>query len=157
MTFFLILLAAIGCGLIGGVFFAFSTFVMHALRNRPPAEGMAAMREINVAVINPGFLGAFLGTAIVCVVAGVQSVTRWENPQSILLIMGAALYIVGTFGVTMLFNVPLNNTLANMSADDANAANTWSDYARRWTVWNHIRTIAAIAAMACFIFSLRRA
>ena len=44
-------LAAIGSGLIAGVFFAFSTFVMRALGRRPPTEGMAAMQAINVAVI----------------------------------------------------------------------------------------------------------
>ena len=36
---------AIGAGLVAGVFFAFSTFVMRGLRDVPPATGMAAPRR----------------------------------------------------------------------------------------------------------------
>ena len=46
--FALTLFAALGCGLIAGVFFAFSTFVMKALARLPSGEGMAAMQSINV-------------------------------------------------------------------------------------------------------------
>jgi uncharacterized membrane protein len=31
-----------------------------------------------------------------------------------------------------------------------------ADYARRWTAWNHLRTVAALAALAAFIVALRR-
>ena len=58
----LTLLSALGCGLIGGVFFAFSTFVMKALAALSPPQGIAAMKSINIAVLNPMFLGVFLGT-----------------------------------------------------------------------------------------------
>lgn len=66
LLFALRLVSALGSGLIAGVFFAFSTFVMTALARRPPAEGMAAMQAINVAVLNPLFLGVFVGTAVTC-------------------------------------------------------------------------------------------
>ena len=39
----LTLIAAIGCGLVAGVFFAFSSFVMKALARLQPAQGVAAM------------------------------------------------------------------------------------------------------------------
>ena len=147
-------LAAIGSGLIAGVFYAFSTFVMRALAQRPPVEGMAAMQAINVAVINPLFLGAFLGTAGVCAVAAAGAVTRWEQPGSAYVLAGAALYVVGTFGVTMVCNVPLNNALATVAPTDPAAGALWADYLRRWTTWNHVRTLAAALAMAAFILAL---
>jgi uncharacterized membrane protein len=59
--------AAIGCGLIAGVFFAFSTFVMPALARLQPAQGIAAFQSINITVYNPWFMGAFLGTAVACI------------------------------------------------------------------------------------------
>jgi len=59
----LILVAALSAAVIGGVFFAFSTFVMKALRRLPADQGIAAMQAMNVAVINPVFLGVFLGAA----------------------------------------------------------------------------------------------
>ncbi len=49
--------------MVGGIFFAFSSFVMRALAKMPDAEGIAAMQSINVVVINPSFLGAFVGSA----------------------------------------------------------------------------------------------
>jgi uncharacterized membrane protein len=68
LRFALTLLSALGCGLMAGVFFAFSAFVMNALARLPPPQGIAAMQSINVAVINPWFFVAFFGTAAACVV-----------------------------------------------------------------------------------------
>ena len=62
-------LSALGSGLIGGLFFVFSTFVMTALGRLPPAGGIAAMQSINVAVLNPVFFTVFLGTAGLCLIA----------------------------------------------------------------------------------------
>ena len=58
-----LLAGAIGTALIAGAFFAFSSFVMGALGKLPPAQGIAAMQSINVVVINPWFMSAFIGTA----------------------------------------------------------------------------------------------
>ena len=58
--------AAIGSGVVGGIFFAFSTFVMAALRRLPAEQGIAAMNAINVTVLNPLFFLAFFGTGAVC-------------------------------------------------------------------------------------------
>ena len=53
--FALTLFSALGCGLVAGIFFAFSTFVMKALTHLLPGQGIAAMQSINVAVIIRGF------------------------------------------------------------------------------------------------------
>jgi uncharacterized membrane protein len=41
--FALTLFAALGCGVVAGVFFAFSAFVMRALASLPALQGIAAM------------------------------------------------------------------------------------------------------------------
>jgi uncharacterized membrane protein len=64
-------------------------------------------------------------------------------------------YLVGTIGVTMLFNVPRNNALAVLVPADAQAATFWSGYLSSWTAWNHVRTIAALAAAASFAIAFR--
>lgn len=152
--FALQLFSALGCGLIAGVFFAFSTFVMRALARRPPAEGMAAMQAINVAVINPLFLGVFLGTALACVALMISAIVRWHEPGAIYWLVGGALYLFGTFFVTMAFNVPLNNALASLAPTAPEAASRWADYVARWTVWNHVRTAAALVAAAVLTIAL---
>jgi len=153
--FILTLCAALGCGLVAGAFFAFSSFVMKALGRLPAGGGMAAMQSINVAVLNPLFLGVFVGTAAVCAVAVVLSFLRWNEPGSAWLLAGGLLYLVGCFLVTMVFNVPRNEALAKVAPADPNAARLWASYLSSWTAWNHVRTIASLAAAAAFTIWLR--
>jgi len=123
--------ALLGSALIGGVFFAFSSFVMKALARVPSSEGIAAMQSINVVVINPSFLAAFIGTAVLSLgVIGV-ALLRWSHPSAIFFLGGAVCYIVGTFLVTMFGNVPLNNRLATASATDPATRDMWDDYLDR--------------------------
>jgi uncharacterized membrane protein len=147
-------LAPLGCGLIGGIFFAFSAFVMSALARLPAAQGIAAMQSINVVVINRLFLGAFFGTAATCILLGIGALARWSAPGTIPVLAGSLLYLVGTFLVTIRFNVPLNDELAAVHADSADGANLWIRYVAVWTAWNHVRTAAALAAAALLIVAL---
>jgi uncharacterized membrane protein len=154
MIWWLVFLAALGAGLMAGVFFAFSAFIMRALAKLPVGHGIAAMQSINVAVINPLFLGIFMGTAALCTLLVVVGLARWGARGSLWLIAGGLSYLIGTFLVTMLCNVPLNNALARVNADDPRASTLWSGYVRRWSAWNHLRTAAALAALAAFFLAL---
>ncbi|MGC1395742.1 MAG: anthrone oxygenase family protein [Coleofasciculaceae cyanobacterium] len=152
--FTLKLFAALGCGLIAGVFFAFSTFVMSALARLEPAQGIAAMQSINITVINPWFMTAFLGTAAACLFLAISSLLKWHQPSAAYLLLGSLLYLVGTFGVTMIGNVPLNEALAKVNPESTDGANLWASYLTNWTMWNHLRTVAALAAAASFTIAL---
>jgi uncharacterized membrane protein len=147
--------AALGAGLIAGVFYAFSTFVMKALSRQPHPEGMAAMQTINVIVINPMFLGVFLGTTGSCAAAVFVALLRWNEANSAWLLAGGLIYLVGTFGVTALGNVPLNNALARVARDDPDGLRRWEDYVRRWNAWNHVRTLAGLAAAGALTVAFR--
>jgi len=43
LHFVVTFIAALGCGLLAGLYFAFSNSVMNGLSRLPPAEGIAAM------------------------------------------------------------------------------------------------------------------
>lgn len=150
----LTLLSALGCGLVAGVFFAFSTFVMPALARITPAQGISAMQSINIKVINPLFMGALFGTAAACVLLAVIALRSWSDPGALYLFAGSLLYLIGTVGVTIVFNVPLNNALAVVGPDTAEGAKLWHRYVPDWTTWNHVRTGAALAAAAALIVAL---
>ena len=147
-------LAAVGSGLIGGVFFIFSTTIMRAFSRLSPVEGIAAMNMINVVIINPMFLGVFLGTGVLCAVLGVVSIVGWQQTGSGWMLAGALLYLIGSLAVTMIFNVPRNNALAAADATSGEGQKVWTDYLRNWTFWNHVRTIASVAASATFAIAL---
>ena len=148
------LAATIGAGLMAGLFFAFSTFIMQALSRIPPEQGMAAMQQINVAVINPLFAIAFFGTALLCLVVIGLVLVGAAPASAALLLAGTLLYLVGVIGVTMAFNVPLNNALAATAATQA--AEEWPRYVAAWLRWNHVRTVASVLSLACLAWSLYR-
>lgn len=153
LLFPLTLILALGSGLIAGVFFAFSSFVMRALAKLPAPQGVAAMQSINIVVINPLFLGVFIGTALGSVLLAALVIVQGAPAMGTLL-AGSALYVIGCFGVTIRGNVPLNNALAPLNPDSNEAASLWARYLRDWVTWNHVRTIAALAASGAFILAL---
>jgi uncharacterized membrane protein len=150
VTFF----SALGSGLVAGVFFAFSVFVMTALGRLPAAGGISAMQSINVAVLNPWFFLAFLGTAAASVLLVVAAVFRWGEPGSSYLLFGSVLYLVGGLLVTIAFNVPLNDALAGIEPDNAEGASLWTHYLSDWTFWNHVRMAASLLAAASYTTAL---
>lgn len=148
-------LAALGSGLVAGVFFAFSSFVMAALGRLPAPQAIGAMRSINVVVVNPTFLSAFFGTAAGCLALAALSLLDPAAPGAGLRLAGGLLYLLGTILVTIAFNVPLNDALAAGEPDAPGAAALWARYLRVWTAWNTVRTAAALAASAAFALALR--
>ena len=147
----LTLVTALGAGLVAGAFFAFSTFVMAALGRAPAPEGIRAMQEINVTVINPWFMTALFGTGAGSLAVIVAALAGWDGSYGPYLVAAGGLYLVGCLGVTMVFNVPRNNVLASLDPGTPGAANTWRRYLVEWTAWNSVRTVASLAAMAGLI------
>ena len=137
---------ALGCGLIAGVFFAFSSFVMKALARLPAPQGIAAMQSINVVAVTPVFMTALFGTAAACLLLALSPWLLGQRPAAGYVIAGSCSYLLGTIVVTIVFNVPLNDKLALVNPASAEGAGLWTDYVRRWTAWNHLRTIAALLA-----------
>ncbi len=154
LPFALKLFTALGCGLVAGVFFAFSTFVISALARLQPREGMIAMQSINITAINPLFMLALLGTALACLFLAIASLSNWHQPDAVYLLVGSLLYLVGTILVTIAFNVPLNDALAIAKPDSTEGANLWARYLTNWTLWNHVRTIAAFGAAILLTIAL---
>jgi uncharacterized membrane protein len=149
----LTVIAALGCGLIAGVFYAFSVMVMRSLAQLPPQHGVAAMQAINVAALRPVFLWVFTGTAAVCAAVVVGSLVDW-NDASPYLVVGGLLYLVGSFGLTVGYHVPRNEALDRVEPSSPDAPRLWSRYVREWTMGNHVRGAASLAAAALLTIAL---
>ena len=149
---FIIVASITGAGLVTGLLFAFSNFVMRALADLPSEKGMFAMQRINETIINPIFMVLFLGTPILCSVIAVISGLKINEPGNLFLLVGALAYIIGPFGITMLFNVPLNNLLACADVSDAN--DIWPMYQKKWQRWNHIRTYIGVVSVVFIAIGL---
>jgi uncharacterized membrane protein len=142
----LLILAALFCGLMAGFFFAFSFLVMPALAVQPGVAGMTVMQTINIVVFNPIFGISFSAAPAFCVLAMNMALVHRREPAANYALAGGALYLVGTLYVTVFGNVPLNDALDAVSATSSGAAEMWARYLREWVPWNHLRTAAAFVA-----------
>jgi uncharacterized membrane protein len=141
--------ATIGSGLLAGVFFAFSAFVMSGLRRLPDSAGAAAMRSINVTAQRPPLMIALFGVSALCVVMIIRAIGTWPRPGAAWLLAGAVLTVIGAFGVTAAINVPLNNHLEAGTV-------TWSQFLAGWNLANHARTILCLAGCAALLVGVIR-
>lgn len=150
----LLWLSAIGCGLLAGLYFAFSTFIMTALGRIDQAAGISAMVEINRVIVQSLFVPVFWASTLTSLVLAVLAPFRWNEPGAAMWLAGGVLYVVGMFVVTVVFNVPLNNALAAVKPASGEAGILWARYLADWTWWNHVRTVTSTLAFALFIAAI---
>ena len=153
LTVALTIATALGCGVAGGIFFAFSTFVMRALEDVAVPAGVGAMQAINLRVINPWFMLVFLGTGV----AGAATIAfaNLGDAYAPYLIAAAVLYIAGSIVVTMAGNQPRNLALGELDPQAPETARFWSRYVREWNRLNHVRTLACVIAAGLEMGALR--
>jgi uncharacterized membrane protein len=148
------LVTAIGCGLVAGVWFTFSAFVMPALDRLAAADGIAAMQSINRLAVTPPLMIAMFGTALACLGLAVWAVASLGESEAPLVLAAAALYLVGTIVVTIAANVPRNDALEQLDPHGGAATDGWARYVREWTAWNHVRLLTSLAAAALLTIAL---
>lgn len=146
--------SAIGCGLMAGVYFAFSAFIMTSLGRIAPASGIAAMNAMIVDIVGSSFMPVFVLTTLSAASLAILGIVRWGQPGSALMIAGGVIYVLGMFFVTMMFNQPMNETLAAVDPASPQGVALWSRYLAEWTMWNHVRTVTSTLATALFIAAL---
>jgi len=104
--------------------------------------------------VRPAFLIVFLGTGVACVAAVVAGWQVLGTSARTWAIIGGAVYVLGSIGVTVVFNVPLNNKLAVVNPDSEEGARMWDSYLIQWTWWNHIRSFAALVSTILLIVAV---
>src|SRR6185369_318618 len=100
--------SAIGCGLLAGLYFAFSAFIMTALGRIAQTSGIMAMNAINVVIVQSLFMPLFIGTTLSSLALAVAAIIRWGEAGASAMLVGGILYVVGMFLCTAVINVPLN-------------------------------------------------
>jgi len=129
--------AAVGAGLVGGIFLIFSITIVPTLDRQPAEQAVAVMQTINRVILGPAFLVLFVGMVPLCIVLVVL------QPGDVAALVGAVLYVVGSFVLTIAVNVPLNNAL---DAAAGGGEQAWRAFRPRWMVGNHVRTVASVAS-----------
>jgi uncharacterized membrane protein len=100
------------------------------------------MQVINREVFRRVFMALFLGMAAVSLAIAGYGVANLTHPAGALILAAGLVYLIGSFGVTVYFNVPMNEALAGMNLyEDATRAYRTGTYLPRWTFWNTVRTL----------------
>ena len=147
--------AVLAYALVGGVFLAFSDFIMRSLSLTGGTGGVEAMQVINREVFRWVFMALFLGMAALSLVIAGYAVLRLPGAPGALVLSAALVYLVGCFGVTVVFNVPMNEALAGMNLAEETTSSYWTGtYLPRWTFWNTVRTLACGLAAALMLLGL---
>ena len=146
--------SAVGCGLIAGIYFAFSTFIMPALARIEPVHAVSAMNSINSTILRSLFMPLFFSTTLTSFILAIIAMQHRSASGATAMFAAGLIYVAGMFLCTVVFNVPLNNRLA--AVDSASAALVWARHLKEWTMWNHVRMIASTAACILYIWALAR-
>jgi uncharacterized membrane protein len=152
LTFVALVLA----GAMAGFFYAYSMSVMWALDAVDPKAAIASMQSINIIVRNAIFFPAFFGTPVVALVAAGLWWKQGAGQVALLLALAALVYLVGTFLLTIIANVPMNEALAiaTIPTEPEAARTLWQNYSGPWTMWNHIRTVSSVATLGLIGWAL---
>jgi uncharacterized membrane protein len=149
----LTIITAVGAGISGGVYFAFSTFVMKALGRLPATQGISAMQALNKTAPAPLFMLALFGTGVVGIVVSVAALGHLDQGWAVWVLIGTALYLISII-VTLVYHIPHNNALDLVDPTGSGATHAWANFLSPWTAWNHLRTVTALAGSTAFIIAL---
>lgn len=156
-TYALLQIAILAYAVLGGVFLAFSDFIMRSLTLSHRTGGVEAMQTINREVFRGVFMVLFLGMTAVSLLTIYYAAFAHSGWTRTLIAMSGLVYLLGCFGVTIVCNVPMNNILARMDLASDTTLNYWADvYLPRWTFWNTIRTLACCLSSALLLFGFTR-
>lgn len=131
-----------------GLFYAWSCSVMLGFAKLSDREFVSAMQKTNRAIQNPTFFASFFGAPIFLIISAVFHYN--QPPRFWFLLAATVVFLVGTFGVTVFGNVPLNNRLDQFdleSASDAEIDLQRKNFEKPWNNLNTIRTISSIIAV----------
>lgn len=152
MIALLLTMAAIGAGLMAGVYFAFSDFIMRSLDRLDAENSVDTMNTINEVILRSRFMPLFFGTSLLYLLLALLTLFDWSNFHAPLLLITGLTYFLGMFLCTVFFNVPLNNRLAKAKEGGIDKSLLWSHYYKYWTRWNHLRTVSSLISCVLSIY-----
>lgn len=145
--------SVIAYALVAGVFLAFSDFVMASLAAARPLGGIQSMQVINRKVFRTIFMALLLGMSAASCLLVTYALFGDAGDGRAWVVAGGTVYFVGTFVVTLVFNVPMNKRLDRMDFESTEAATYWRHYVPAWSFWNSVRAIASAVASVCLLIA----
>ena len=151
----LLLATTLVTGLIAGLFYAYSSSVLPALRGADAAVFTEVMQRINKAILNGWFFAGFLGAAVLGAASVVTCLVTGARLALLLPVLAGAVLYAAQLAVTGRINVPLNNALDAAGSTDPQGAR--AAFEVRWVRWNHVRSWLCTLSLAAYCWALLQA
>lgn len=139
---------------ISGILYSFSDFIMKAFNTLSSRNAVAAMQGINITVYRSLFMVIFMSLVPISIITAIWSIATLGWTDSLFVVLGTLFYIVGTFIITGLGNVPLNESLKQVDINHQEVSSAWKSYYTRWTRLNTLRCLFGILAGFSYIFAV---
>jgi len=152
-------LSVVLTGLSAGLFYAWVVSVIPGTKKITDQSYLETMQSINREILNTGFFVIFFGSIIILIIATYLQYRVSTGSIFYYTLAATLIYGIGTIGVTMLGNVPLNNVLdaldlSSFSKEDfANARLAYED---RWNQLNFIRMISSLSSFVLILVALAK-
>lgn len=152
-TLYFCVFLALWSALVGGVFKAFSEFIMAGLLRAEPAAGIESMQHINRTVLRTEFVAALISIAVFSIAFAAYALVVIVGPGQYAILGAALVYVPSVFMMTMFGNVPMNERLARLDHRSEEAATYWVIYGKQWTRLNHVRTLGSIFTAGLYLIA----
>ena len=147
-------LAIILTGLSSGFFYAWEVSVIPGTKQVSDSNYLETMQIINRAVLNPAFFLIFFGSLIVLMGSSYLQYTAASKLSFWFMLAATLTYLIGTFGVTVVGNVPLNEGLDVVVLEELGKEAMHETRMAYEGKWNRLHTIRTVFSVIAFLFSL---
>ncbi len=153
VLFFAIVTTALSAGL----FYAWAISVVPGLKNITTRSYLEALQSMNRAILNPGLYIIFFGSLILMILSIYFQYKVQVNLTFWLITASTIFYLIGTIGVTIFGNVPLNETLdaVNINAVSGDELeNLRASIESKWNQLNIVRTVFSVLAFIILLLGI---
>jgi uncharacterized membrane protein len=147
------LFLALWSAVIGGVFSAFSEFVMAGLLRAAPAGGIEVMQHINRRVLRTQFVAGIFSIAVFSLLFAIYAVLVFEGAALVTLLLAPLVYLPTVLLMTVFGNVPMNDRLDALDHTAADSEAYWRHYGHVWTRRNHLRYLGSVLTAGLYIIA----
>lgn len=150
----LLIITTVFVTLLAGIFLAYAISVNGALHKLADREYIRAMQQVNIVIQNGLFFLIFMGPVLLLPIT-TYLLHDYKEPVVFYLLIGAsAIYIIGSFILTVAGNVPYNERLANIHTErlgEIELSKARNAYETPWNTMHAIRTVASVVAGAMLV------
>jgi uncharacterized membrane protein len=150
------------CSLVGGFTFTYAIVVMPGLSSLNDREFIRAFQVADAVIQNnqPLFMLTWIGSIVSLLSTVFISAVNFGLPQTWLIVLTSAVYLLGVQGTTIAVHIPLNNNLQKIIIEKLSDKAITEERMRfegKWNHFNNIRTIISISVclLLLIILSLR--